>query len=261
MSSPNHPTADATASQNPTTGGCPVHYGGNNQGPVLPGEGDTDYERYMRTDDLLSLQKTDDEWVNPDEPMFQTIHQAFELWMKLVLWELERIKGLLDEDQLLETLPRFERCNRILRLNADALRVLDTMHPWDFHVIRANLGNGSGAESPGFNRILRHAPTLWKHIEALLERRDTTLLDAYTNPDKDLLLLRVLDGLTDVDQSFHAWRNEHLGLVKRQIGRDVKSLKGFAVHQLEHDVMSQMLWPELWKVRNAITELSGTSPA
>ena len=41
--------------------------------------------------------------------------------------------------------------------------------------------------------------------------------------------------------------------------RDVKSLKGYSVHQLETDVQ-MVLWPALWKVRNEITTKAGTSP-
>ena len=35
--------------------------------PILPGKGASDYERYLRTDDLLALQKTPEERVHPDE--------------------------------------------------------------------------------------------------------------------------------------------------------------------------------------------------
>ena len=51
--------------------------------PVLDGEGESDYERYLNTDELLALQKTADEWVHRDELLFQTVHQSSELWLKL----------------------------------------------------------------------------------------------------------------------------------------------------------------------------------
>jgi tryptophan 2,3-dioxygenase len=51
--------------------------------PVLPGPGASDYERYLRTDDLLALQKPPEERVHHDELLFQTVHQASELWLKL----------------------------------------------------------------------------------------------------------------------------------------------------------------------------------
>ena len=57
--------------------------------PVLPGEGASDYERYLRTDDLLALQKRPDDQVHRDELLFQTVHQASELWLKLSWAEAE----------------------------------------------------------------------------------------------------------------------------------------------------------------------------
>ena len=51
--------------------------------PILPGVGASDYERYIRTDELLALQKTPEEWAHRDELLFQVVHQSSELWLKL----------------------------------------------------------------------------------------------------------------------------------------------------------------------------------
>ena len=53
--------------------------------PVLPGPAASDYERYLRTDELLSLQKPPEERVHRDELLFQTVHQSSELWLKLAV--------------------------------------------------------------------------------------------------------------------------------------------------------------------------------
>ena len=58
--------------------------------PILPGKGASDYERYLRTDELLALQKSPDEQVHPDELLFQTVHQSSELWLKLGTSEVAR---------------------------------------------------------------------------------------------------------------------------------------------------------------------------
>ncbi|MDF2751056.1 MAG: Tryptophan 2,3-dioxygenase, partial [Gaiellaceae bacterium] len=57
--------------------------------PVLPGDAKSDYERYLNTDELLSLQKGPDEWVHRDELLFQTVHQSSELWLQLAWNEVE----------------------------------------------------------------------------------------------------------------------------------------------------------------------------
>ncbi len=57
--------------------------------PVLEGEGESDYSRYLRTDVLLSLQRRPDEVIHRDELLFQTVHQSTELWLKLATFEIE----------------------------------------------------------------------------------------------------------------------------------------------------------------------------
>jgi len=66
--------------------------------PVLPGTAATDYERYLRTDELLSLQRTAADVVHRDEHLFQAVHQSSELWLKLACLEIETATTLVDED-------------------------------------------------------------------------------------------------------------------------------------------------------------------
>ena len=51
--------------------------------PILTGGAASDYERYLNTEELLALQKGEDEWVHRDELLFQVTHQSSELWLKL----------------------------------------------------------------------------------------------------------------------------------------------------------------------------------
>ena len=60
--------------------------------PILPGKGASDYERYLRTDELLSLQKSAEEFLHKDEMTFQVVHQSSELLLKGAAWELERAR-------------------------------------------------------------------------------------------------------------------------------------------------------------------------
>jgi len=46
--------------------------------PILPGKGASDYERYLRTDELLALQKLPEELLHKDETTFIVVHQASE---------------------------------------------------------------------------------------------------------------------------------------------------------------------------------------
>ena len=75
--------------------------------PILPGTAPSDYERYLRTDELLALQKTPDELSHRDELLFMTVHQSSELWLKLAGFEVETAVGLLRDGELPE---RFGSC-------------------------------------------------------------------------------------------------------------------------------------------------------
>jgi len=246
----------ATGTPSPGHGAPQVPPG---EGPVLPGEGRTDYERYMKVDALLALQKPIPSLVHHDELLFQTVHQTFELWARQILFEIETAGELLARDRLLEAVRLFERATMAVRVVREQLHVLNTMNPWDFHEVRRHLGRGSGAESPGFQNLLKHAPRLWRPFADVLARRNVSLEDVYVHAARHPDLYRMAEAMTDFDEFFSLWRQDHLGLVKRQIGRDVKSLKGYAVHALEKDVQAT-LFPELWAVRNRLTELAGTSP-
>ncbi|HYT35153.1 MAG TPA: tryptophan 2,3-dioxygenase family protein, partial [Ktedonobacteraceae bacterium] len=54
--------------------------------------GQSVYERYLRTEELLSLQKAEEELAHHDELQFQVVHQVFELWWKESAFELRTIR-------------------------------------------------------------------------------------------------------------------------------------------------------------------------
>src|SRR5262245_45617129 len=68
--------------------------------PILPGTAATDYERYLKTDVLLTLQKQPSEMSHPDELTFQVVHQSSELMMKAAHFDLERAIAATNDDQL-----------------------------------------------------------------------------------------------------------------------------------------------------------------
>ena len=79
--------------------------------PVLPGTAASDYERYLRTDELLALQKPAGE-MHRDELLFQTIHQTAELWLKLAGTEIETATSLIDGDDTWAAVRLLRRANQ-----------------------------------------------------------------------------------------------------------------------------------------------------
>ena len=81
--------------------------------PILPGKGASDYERYLRTDELLALQKSPEEFRHPDEMTFLVVHQASELLLKGVAWELERARALIAEGDFFNSAQLLRRGNHM----------------------------------------------------------------------------------------------------------------------------------------------------
>ena len=97
--------------------------------PILPGKGASDYERYLRTDELLSLQKTAEEFLHPDEMTFQVVHQASELLLKGVAWELDRARALIASGNFSNAAQLLRRGNHMLEFPISMLHVLETITP------------------------------------------------------------------------------------------------------------------------------------
>ena len=58
------------------------------------------YNKYLRVPDLINLQDCLSDPTHHDELLFITVHQAYELWFKQILHELDAAIVLLDEDRL-----------------------------------------------------------------------------------------------------------------------------------------------------------------
>jgi tryptophan 2,3-dioxygenase len=212
----------------------------------------TDYEKYIRTDELLALQKPAGDLSCHDELQFQIVHQAAELWMKLVQHEVLHAVHLLGEDQVGKALHAFKRVDRLQRLLLQQMDLLDTMAPRDYMTIRTVLGNGSGQESPGFKALLRiPGEKVWPAFEAVLARRAVPLRDLYEQHEQQPELYQLAEALTDFDQALQLWRQRHLMLVYRIIGAGTPSLKGKPSELLERG-MKQRFFPALWDVRDEV---------
>ncbi len=212
----------------------------------------TDYEKYIRTEELLALQKPDDQLSCHDELQFQIVHQAAELWMKLIAHELLGVSEDLSADRCGRALAGIERVTRIQRLLLAQMDLLDTMAPKDYMTIRTVLGNGSGQELPGFKTMLRlPGEKVWPAFETFRAGRGVTLREIYEQHELHFELYQVCERLTDYDQLLQLWRQRHLMLVYRIIGAGTPSLKGKPSELLERG-MKQRFFPALWDVRDEV---------
>lgn len=220
--------------------------------PILPGKGNSDYERYLRTDELLSLQKPAQEFLHPDEMTFQVVHQSSELLLKGVAWELERARGLIENGDFSNAARLIRRANQMLEYPVSMLHVLETITPYDYHVIRAGLGHGSGLDSPGFLALLHIGPRLGEAFRQQLEQAKLTVDDVYRRHQEFFGLHDVAERLLDFDERVHLFRFHHLKLAQRIIGGGVIGTMGTPVEVL-HQRMEHLFYKDLWDIRNQIT--------
>jgi tryptophan 2,3-dioxygenase len=233
--------------------------------PILPGKGASDYERYLRTDELLALQKSANELLHQDELTFQVVHQASELLMKGAVFELERALGHISEGDFPNAARLMRRANMQLDYPIGLLHVLETITPYDYHLIRAGLGHGSGLDSPGFLALLHIGPRLGQAFYHQLQEAGLSVDDLYRRHAEFFGLHDVAECLLDFDERMHLFRFHHLKLAQRIIGGGVVGTMGTPVEVL-HQRMEHLFYKELWDVRNHITakaneamQKSGTS--
>ena len=222
-------------------------------GPILEGRGNTDYERYVRVPELLDLRKEVGRLVHPEELLFQTTHQAAELWLHYIDYEVDRVVGALRGGEAELGADLLHRCRLILDLLRDQIAILETMAPADYHVIRiSSLGRGSGQESPGFNRLLDVGKRIWPEFRTLLDAKGLTVLEIERKPREHYPMFRLVQAMLDYDEAFLKWRFHHMRLAFRIIGSKVLSLKGVPADQLEHGTR-EPLFPELWEAISGLT--------
>jgi tryptophan 2,3-dioxygenase len=225
--------------------------------PILPGAGASDYERYLRTDELLALQKTPEEMVHRDERLFQTVHQSSELWLKLACFEIDEAIVLLGDDEVRRALRLLGRANHCIVIVTEALHMLERLSPWEYHEVRRALGHGSGFDSPGWRQLRRLAPPLWKAFTALLARGGLELSDVYVHEREHPSLYDLAEALIEFDERIAIWRSVHVKMVQRVIGGGAIGTQGTPVAVLA-GMTTKELFPQLWAVRNRLTEIAGS---
>ena len=223
--------------------------------PILPGTAATDYERYLRTDELLALQRTPEEVVHRDEHLFQAVHQSSELWLKLACTELEQAAALLAGDGVHAAIRLLRRANDCMELITTQLHMLEHMSPVDYAVVRTALGHGAGFDSPGFRRVHKSSPALGEAFEALLERRGVALIDVFRTGYELEEIYQLAEQMMTWDERVILWRFHHLKVVERIIGGNVIGTQGTPVEVLGKRI-DVRFFPALWTVRDEITRRS-----
>ena len=241
--------------------------------PPPPASGGTDYASYLLIDDLLQLQRP----ITPgahDELLFIVVHQAYELWFKLILHELGAARDALGDGRPHAAAPPLRRVVAVERLLLDQLEVLETMSPDGFLAFRDPLAPASGFQSRQFREIewLSGARDTWPGggeppagaslFEAfaaglgLPEDRDAriaALAGLYREHDDPLRAAwhEVAELLVDHDEGVARWRHHHALMAARQIGTRAGTGGSPGVPYLRSTI-DRRFFPDLWDVRTAL---------
>jgi tryptophan 2,3-dioxygenase len=250
-------------------------------------EGLLTYGEYLRVPELLGLQHLRSDPPVHDELLFIVVHQAYELWFKQLLFELDSVRDRLFAGDTERSRHFLERIHAIERVLIEHIEVLETMSPQDFLAFRDHLAPASGFQSAQFRELefvsgLKDArflddlaaspeerarlerrlaePTLWDGFCALLERhalpmpadegeRRAASLVAMAREQGELFA--VSEGLLDHDENVARWRALHVLMVEREIGAKSGTGGSSGVAYLR-TTLDKRFFPELWGLRSAL---------
>lgn len=218
------------------------------------------YGAYLQLDKILAAQSPMSE--SHDELLFIVIHQATELWLKLILHEVRAAQRLIRADQ---PQPAFKMLARVSRIQAQIIQswdVLSTMTPADYLSFRDSLGKSSGFQSYGYRRIEfalgnrnaaliaphRHDPELAAELEEALN--SPSLYD-------DAIRLMARRGLAidpavlnrDLSQSWQA--DESVLAAWREVYRDTD--RYWDLYELAEKLVDVEDWFQQWRFRHMKT--------
>jgi tryptophan 2,3-dioxygenase len=144
--------------------------------------GQLDYGGYLALDQLLTSQRPVSD--SHDELLFIVIHQATELWLKVMVHELRAARRMIAADTLGSSFKMLARVSRIQAQLIQSWDVLSTLTPADYLAFRDRLGPASGLQShqyrllecllghkrPGMLAMFRHSPGAYTELAAELDR-------------------------------------------------------------------------------------------
>ena len=109
----------------------------------------------------------------------------------------------------------------------------------------------------GFRVLLKMYQPIWNSFEEhYLKKHGLTVEQIYDSKYNHGPAYVVAEALAEFDELFQKFRFEHMQLIHRTIGFGSRSLKGRPVEILE-DGMRHKFFPELWEIRNEMTDRWG----
>jgi tryptophan 2,3-dioxygenase len=114
---------------------------------------DLTYASYLHVEELLNLQRPRSEPAEHDELLFIVVHQAYELWFKLLLHEFDKVKADLAAGRTYPAISTFKRVRTVMKVAVEQVDVVETLTPMSFNSFRERLDKASGFQSSQFREL------------------------------------------------------------------------------------------------------------
>ncbi|HJP95542.1 MAG TPA: tryptophan 2,3-dioxygenase family protein [Pyrinomonadaceae bacterium] len=250
------------------------------------------YNKYLRVQDLLNLQDCLSSPAHHDELLFITVHQAYELWFKQILHELDAAITFLEEDRLPAATRALKRVVEIEKLLLNQIHILETMTPISFLAFRDQLNPASGFQSMQFREIefssglkdkdilsefesdefayerlktRMASPSLADCFYRVLERRGLkvsdgertqAVLEVLTHFEQRYEEFQLAEALLEHDEYFSLWRSHHIKMVERMVGAKRGTGGSEGIGYLK-TTLDKKFFPEIWEARTHLDVTHG----
>jgi len=253
------------------------------------------YNKYLRVQDLINLQDCLSSPAHHDELLFITVHQAYELWFKQILHELDAAIQLMEEDRVPAATRAVNRVVAIEKLLVNQIHILESMTPISFLAFRDELNPASGFQSMQFREIefssglknttilpefagdefaherlkaRMNGPTLADGFYRVLQRRGLTtetyeartksVLEVLTHFEQRYEEFQLAEALLEHDEFFSLWRSHHIKMVERMVGAKRGTGGSEGIGYLK-TTLDKKFFPELWEARTYLDVKHGES--
>ncbi len=156
------------------------------------------YNKYLRVPELIDLQTCLSSPAQHDELLFIIVHQAYELWFKQILHEIDAAITLMREDRAPEAAQALRRIVEIEKLLIAQIHILETMSPVRFLGFRDELNPASGFQSMQF-----------REIEFASGLKDAAVLRAFAGDDFAFQRLQARMNAPSLSEAFFALLRRH----------------------------------------------------
>lgn len=169
------------------------------------------YSSYLKIEELINLQELKSVPNEHDEMLFIVIHQAYELWFKQILHEVDYLKLLLSKNEIIRSQHTLKRINTILKVLVHQIDILETMTPLEFLSFRDYLESASGFQSAQF-----------RELEFVLGYKNSNVFKRFENDPSTLFRLKKRYNESTLWDSFINYLNNNLYPVPQDfLERDV----------------------------------------